>query len=65
MLEICCEQKSDQWWAERLGKPSASNFDKILSPTGKATTQREGYERIESNSTGERYCKKELTNSIF
>lgn len=61
MLEICCEQKSDQWWAERLGKPSASNFDKILSPTGKATTQREGYlyelvaQRLSGKAEKDRY----------
>jgi hypothetical protein len=38
------EQGSPEWFAIRLGKPTASNFDKILTPTGKESTQAEAYE---------------------
>jgi len=35
MREIQVEQGSDAWLAARLGMPTASNFDKILTPGGK------------------------------
>ena len=37
------DQNSDAWFQEKLGKPSASNASKILTSTGKVSTQREGY----------------------
>jgi predicted phage-related endonuclease len=37
------EQGSEQWLAERLGHISASNMHKIISPTGKQSTQAEKY----------------------
>ena len=40
---IDCEQGSDEWLAARLGKPTASNFGKIVSSTGKPSTQAAGY----------------------
>ena len=40
---IECDQRSDQWFKERLGRPSASNFSKIITPTGKPSDQRQGY----------------------
>jgi hypothetical protein len=43
MLVIDCEQRSPQWFAERLGKPSASRFGEILTPTGEVSKQRKGY----------------------
>jgi len=43
MLILECEQGSDAWFAGRLGIPTASTFDKIITPTGKASTQAEGY----------------------
>ena len=43
MLIIDCEQRSDQWFKERLGKPSASNFGRIITPTGKRSEQRVKY----------------------
>lgn len=36
-------QYSTEWWEARKGLPSASNFDKIITPNGKASTQQEGY----------------------
>jgi len=37
------EQNSDAWVKCRLGIPTASAFDRILTPTGKASTQAEAY----------------------
>lgn len=36
-------QNSVEWHALRLGRPTASEFAKILSPTGKRSTQADGY----------------------
>ena len=43
MIVHDCPQRSDTWFALRLGTPSASNFDKIITPGGKASTQAEAY----------------------
>ncbi len=43
MIELDVTQGSDEWHAARLGIPTASNFGKILTPTGKASTQAEAY----------------------
>jgi predicted phage-related endonuclease len=37
------EQGTPEWMALKAGVPSASEFDKILSPTGKVSTQKEKY----------------------
>lgn len=37
------QQGSPEWFACRLGIPTASEFDKIITPTGKASTQYEAY----------------------
>ena len=37
------KQGSDEWKMFRLGIPSASNFSMIITPTGKTSTQAEGY----------------------
>ena len=51
-------QRSEQWFAERLGLPTASNFGKLITPTGKSTTgkTRETYinELIAESVTGKR-----------
>lgn len=36
-------QGSAEWMSLRAGRPTASCFDKILTPTGKASEQAEGY----------------------
>lgn len=36
-------QYSPEWWAARLGIPTASRFDEILTPTGKLSTQADKY----------------------
>jgi len=36
-------QGSDEWFAEKLGKPSASGISQLITTTGKSSKQREGY----------------------
>lgn len=36
-------QGTEAWFAERSGRPTASNFSKILTATGKKSTQRNAY----------------------
>ena len=45
MKVIDCIQMTPEWWEARRGVPTASKFDKILTPTGKPTTgnARRGY----------------------
>jgi putative phage-type endonuclease len=43
MRVIVAEQRSPEWYAARLGVPSASQFGKIITPTGKRSTQADGY----------------------
>jgi len=37
------EQRSPEWYAARLGVPTASNFGKFITPTGKPSAQARGY----------------------
>lgn len=37
------EQGSEEWFKARAGRPTASNFDRILTPTGKDSSQWEGF----------------------
>jgi len=37
------QQGTPEWLTEKLGKPSASNIDKIITNEGKISKQREGY----------------------
>lgn len=50
------DQRSTEWYEARLGKPSASQFGRIITPTGKQSSQVEGYinELIHERITGER-----------
>jgi putative phage-type endonuclease len=43
MKIINVEQRTPEWFAARLGVPSASNFGKVITPGGKKSTQVEGY----------------------
>lgn len=43
MRIVECGQKTPEWWAVRRGVPTASAFDRILTPTGKLSSQAEGY----------------------
>src|SRR4030042_4915268 len=43
MIIVNCEQNTDVWFSEKIGKPSASNCSKILTNEGKPSKQREGY----------------------
>ena len=38
-----CEQGSAEWLALRLGRPTASEFHRIVTPTGKLSTQSRAY----------------------
>lgn len=45
MKVVECEQYSDEWWAARVGIPTASNFDSILTPAKMApSTKAEAYQ---------------------
>tara|TARA_R110000796_G_scaffold99184_1_gene207103 strand:- start:1536 stop:2138 length:603 start_codon:yes stop_codon:yes gene_type:complete len=43
MRIIDFEQGSKEWLQSRLGCPSGSNFDKLITSTGKPSTQSQGY----------------------
>ena len=43
MIVLNHEQGSAEWVEARLGIPTASEFKRILTPTGKPSTSREGY----------------------
>ena len=43
MIILDHEQGTDEWLAARLGKPSASNFGKLITATGKPSTSAVGY----------------------
>lgn len=44
MIIIDCMQGEDSWWAARLGIPTASEFDKIITPAQlKPSTSAKGY----------------------
>ena len=43
MIILDIEQGTDEWMRARAGIPSASNFSRILSPTGKPSTQATDY----------------------
>jgi hypothetical protein len=46
MKIIDCDQNSPEWYAARLGKPTASCFEKIITPTGKEGTQADKYMNV-------------------
>lgn len=37
------DQYSDDWWTERRGIPTASEFKRIITPTGKLSASADGY----------------------
>ena len=43
MIILEHEQGSDEWFASRLGRPSASMFNKLITSAGKASSQADGY----------------------
>jgi YqaJ-like viral recombinase domain len=43
MLVVECEQRAPEWFAARLGIPTASEFGRILTPTGLVSKQADGY----------------------
>jgi len=43
MIILDCEQMDLEWWQAHVGTPSASNFSKILTPTGKPSASAKDY----------------------
>lgn len=43
MIRLNVVQGSPEWFAARIGIPTASNFDRIITATGKASGQMTGY----------------------
>ncbi len=43
MKIINCDQRSNEWFQAKLGIPSASNFDKIITASGKPSAQSKNY----------------------
>lgn len=43
MIELTCEQGSAEWFKHKLGIPSASCFDRIITTKGEPSKQREKY----------------------
>jgi hypothetical protein len=43
MIIIDCEQMSEQWFAEKAGKPGASSFDKIITTKGEPSKMAKRY----------------------
>lgn len=43
MIIVDCEQGSEEWFEARRGIPTASNFSKIITSTGKPSTSANGY----------------------
>lgn len=43
MIRLDVEQRSDEWFRARAGVATASSFDQVLTPTGKASSQADAY----------------------
>lgn len=43
MIVVDCEQYSPEWWNERIKKPTASNFNKIITTTGDLSESADKY----------------------
>jgi len=43
MKIIDCDQYSDEYWQAKLGLPTSSSFDKLITTKGKASIQRQKY----------------------
>ena len=43
MIILDHEQGTEEWLAARLGRPSASNFSKLITATGKPSSSADGY----------------------
>lgn len=56
MIILDHEQGTNEWFDARLGVPSASNFSKLITATGKASTSADGYvnQLVAEILTGER-----------
>jgi len=61
MIILDCEQYSPEWWNERIKKPTASNFNKIVTTTGKPSESADKYmyQLAIENITG-KYAGKEF-----
>lgn len=56
MIKVRCEQGSDEWFAAKVGVASSSSFDRIVTASGKPSSQADDYlyELIAEYVTGEK-----------
>lgn len=69
MKIIDVEQRSDLWYEARLGKPSASSFDKIVTTEGKPSKTRQKYlyalaAEVASGLTEDKFQTQAMLNGI-
>lgn len=43
MITVDCEQGTPEWYSSRAEIPTASNFGRLITPTGKPSTQADAY----------------------
>jgi len=61
MIIIDHKQYSPEWWAERIGKPTVSNFNKIVTTTGGPSKSADGYMyQLAIENITKKYAGKEL-----
>jgi len=65
MYEVKCKQQEDQWYAEKLGKPSSSRFDEILTASGTISKQRQGYMyELAAQTVSGQYTPRYITSAM-
>lgn len=66
MIVIDHEQYSPEWWAERIKKPTASNFNKIVDTDGNPSKSAENYMyQLAIESVTNEYAGKEFQSSAM
>lgn len=58
-IEYDIEQTSDEWFAAKVGKPSASNASRLITSTGQLSKSMKGYAQ---ELAGDLYANKSLSN---
>ena len=63
MIIIDCEQYSPEWWNERIKKPTASNFNKIVTTTGEWSKSADNYMyQLAIENITQKYAGKEFNS---
>ena len=66
MIVIDCEQYSDEWWAGRIKKPTASNFKKIVDTKGNPSKSAENYMyQLAIENITNKYAGNEFTSAAM